>query len=70
MNQVKHTEILEYIRKHPGMPTDRLCWAFRRDLHWTLKKLEDLRKVRVEYADADPDFLRKKKYKIYFAKRS
>jgi len=67
MNQVKHTEVLKYIKEHPGMPTDRLCRAFGRDLYWTLSKLENLGKIKVEYVD--PDFVRKK-HKIYFAKRS
>jgi len=67
MNQVKHTEVLKYINEHPGMPTDRIFRAFGRDLGWTLRKLEDLGKVKVEYMD--PDFVRKK-HKIYFAKRS
>jgi len=67
MNQVKHTEILKYIEEHPGMPTDRISRAFRRDLGWTLRKLEDLKKIKVEFVD--PDFVRKK-HKIYFPKKS
>ena len=67
MNQVKHKEVLKYIREHPGMPVDRICRAFGRNVYWTLRKLEDLGKVEVD--SMNPDFLRKKN-KIYFAKRS
>lgn len=67
MRQVKYTEVLKYIKEHPGMPTGRIFRAFGRDLYWTLRKLEGLGKVRVEYMN--PDLVRKMN-KIYFPKRS
>ncbi len=62
----KLTDVLDYITTYPGMNLERLHNAFRRDVRWSVDKLEAMGAVRVEFEHPDHEL---KKGKMYFPVR-
>ncbi len=58
-------DILNFIRKHPGLTVERISLAFGTNVKTTLRRLQQQGQVTIRYLF--PEF-RKKKKKIYFPK--